>query len=132
MTDISKLSDTEVLELAGPYGPAIIGQELFDRAQKIRARGDDGKLGPAILDSDFAEKQAAKKAAAAPAEQTGDETAGSGGGNPKVPTWEGITLSGLKQLAMDKGVSYKPAQAKKKETLIALLEAAGVTPPPVE
>jgi hypothetical protein len=127
MTDISKLSDSQILELAGPYGPAIIGQELFDRAQKIRARGDDGKLGPAILDSDFAAKQAEKKAAETPAPDPADEPAP----KPTPGTWEGITLSGLKQLAMDKGVSYKPAQAKRKETLIAVLEAAGVTPPPV-
>jgi hypothetical protein len=119
------LSDTEILELAGPYGPGIIGQELFDRAQKIRSRGDDGKLGPALTDPDFAAKQAAKRAL----EPKPEPTEPKGDAPPKVATWEGVTVSGLKLLAQQRQVSYTPQQGKKRDTLIAVLEAAGVKPP---
>jgi hypothetical protein len=118
------LSDTDILELAGPYGPGIIGQALFDRAQSIRSRGDDGKLGPALLDSDFAAKQAAKRAAAAPpTDPTAPPPA------PPAPgSWDDITVSGLKLLAQEHGVSYKPRVARAE--LLEALIAAGVTPPP--
>jgi hypothetical protein len=51
--DYSKLSDTQILDLAGNLGPGIIGQELFDLASKIRTRTDNGRFGPALLDSDY-------------------------------------------------------------------------------
>jgi hypothetical protein len=126
--NLDNLSDTEILELAGPYGPGIIGQELFDRAQKIRSRGDDGKLGPALTDPDFSAKQAAKRAAEPQAKS--DAVPPKGDGEPKVATWDDITVSGLKMLAQQRQVSYTPAQGKTRASLIAVLEAAGVTPPP--
>lgn len=118
------LSDTEILELAGPYGPGLIGQALFDKAQSIRSRGDDGKLGPALLDSDFAAKQAAKKAAnAPPADPNAPPPA------PPVPgSWDDITVSGMKLLAQEHGVSYKSRVARAE--LLDALVAAGITPPP--
>lgn len=51
--DIAKLSDAQVLDLAGTLGPGIIGQELFDRAQEVRTATNDGKFGPALLDPDY-------------------------------------------------------------------------------
>lgn len=125
MTNYAHLSDADILTLAGPYGPALIGQELFDRAQAIKKRGDDGKLGPALMDPDYAAKQAAKKAASTPAPDPAAPAIA-----PPPGTWEGITMSGLKMLAQQKQVSYRPKVERSE--LIALLEGAGVTPPPAE
>lgn len=124
MTNYDDLSDTEILELAGPYGPGIIGKELFDRAAAIRNRGDDGKLGPAITDPNFAAKQAAKRAASTPPPDPADAPATTA----PVGTWAGITLSGAKKLAQENGVSYKPGV--KLEALLKLLTTAGIAPPP--
>lgn len=126
MKSLDQLSDSDILTLAGPYGPALIGQELFDRAQAIRKRGDDGKLGPALTDPHYAAKQAAAKTAApVPAPDPAATK------TPPVPgTWDGITLSGLKHLAMEKGVSYRPKVERAE--LLQALEAAGVTPPSAE
>lgn len=119
------LSDNEILELAGPYGPALIGQELFDKAQEIRARTNDGKFGPAIMDPHYAEKQAALKASAKAVSGSSDSS--DSGSTDDSDPWSSVTLSGAKQLAMDAGVSYAPGT--KKAVLIASLKAAGVNPP---
>jgi hypothetical protein len=119
------LSDAEILELAGPYGPALIGQELYDKAQEIRAQTGDGKFGPAIMDPDYDKKQKAlKKSAAATA---GASTADDSPPPDLSDPWSTVTLSGAKQLAMDAGVSYVPGT--KKAALIEALKTAGVTPP---
>lgn len=52
-SQIAKLTDAEVLSLAGGFGPAIIGQALFERAQEIRQRTDNGRFGPALVDPDY-------------------------------------------------------------------------------
>jgi hypothetical protein len=50
---LAELTTTEILELAGPYGPGMIGKELFDRAEEVRTTTSDGKYGPALLDPDY-------------------------------------------------------------------------------
>lgn len=49
---LDQLSDAEVLQLydGGRFGPAIIGQDLYDRASRLMAVSDNGRFGPAILD----------------------------------------------------------------------------------
>lgn len=45
-------------------GPAIIGQEMYDAAQKVVKETDSGRMGPAILmnEEEWAAQEAAKKA----------------------------------------------------------------------
>jgi hypothetical protein len=45
-------------------GPAIIGQEMYDAAQKVVKETDSGRMGPALLmnEEEFAVAEAAKKA----------------------------------------------------------------------
>jgi hypothetical protein len=52
---IDELSDAEVLQLydGGRFGPAIIGQELYERGSRILLATDNGRFGPAILDPDY-------------------------------------------------------------------------------
>lgn len=50
---LNELTTEEVLSLAGPFGPGMIGQELFDRAETLRTTTDGGKYGPALLDPDY-------------------------------------------------------------------------------
>lgn len=121
------LSDAEILELAGPYGPALIGQELYEKAQEIRAQTGDGKFGPAIMDSDYDKKQKALKKSAAATAKSGESTADDSPPPDSSDPWSTVTLSGAKQLAMDAGVSYAPGT--KKAALIKALKTAGVTPP---
>lgn len=47
--EVAKLSDDQVLELAGSFGPAIIGEHLHARAQTIQKDNPGGALGPAIV-----------------------------------------------------------------------------------
>ncbi|MCU1350613.1 MAG: hypothetical protein JWO56_3643 [Acidobacteria bacterium] len=51
---IDEMSDDQVLAEARGYGPSIIGQELFDRAQRIARVNPGGVLGPAIIGTDNA------------------------------------------------------------------------------
>lgn len=159
-TPIHLLSDAEVLELSGngTYGPGIIGQELFERATKIKAATNDGAFGPAITDPDFAAKQSAKRKAerrardqqaaaeeallkgTLPDHDRRDDGEGDEGGeagklpgdeppkDPPADPWHYTTLSGAKVLAQAAGVSYNPGI--KKQALIAKLQEAGVVPPP--
>lgn len=53
MTDYSKMSEADILTLAGGFGPGIIGHELYDLAQSIAIRTDNGQFGPALLDPDY-------------------------------------------------------------------------------
>jgi hypothetical protein len=115
------LSDSEVLALAGVYGPALIGQELYDKACEIRSRTGDGKFGPAIMDPHYAEKQAAAKAASVPASSESDSPV------DDSDPWSTVTRSGAKQLAIDAGISYAPNI--KTADLIETLKVAGVQPP---
>jgi hypothetical protein len=49
-------------------GPAIIGQEMHEAAQKVVKETDSGRMGPAILktNEEWEADQAAKKAESAP------------------------------------------------------------------
>jgi hypothetical protein len=125
---VARLSESEVLARAAGFGPAIIGEALHRRAKEIRERSDNGRLGPAITDPDYAAKQEAKRTAGA-VEVDSDDADGEkeeGSGDLKDP-WQWTTLSGAKQLAQTKGVSYAPRI--KRVDLIELLKAAGVEPP---
>ena len=44
------LSDQQVLDAVGHLGPGMVGRYLFERAEWIRARDAEGRLGPAMLD----------------------------------------------------------------------------------
>jgi hypothetical protein len=130
---VSDLSDAEVLELAGPFGPSIIGKDLYERAQSIAKRGDDGKLGPAITDPDYAYKLPAKKKTAAKESESTEETGSGDSENSTEETaggaWHHVSLSGLKIIAQNFGVSHKPRPTRAE--LIELLTVAKVAPPPV-
>lgn len=71
---IEDMTDTEVLDAAAGLGPAIIGQELYDRAQAVKKQNPDGHIGPAILATEpleaapLTEKKLAAAADAAGAE----------------------------------------------------------------
>lgn len=106
---LEKLSDGEVLELAGSFGPGIIGQELYERAQAIQKSNPGGIFGPAILDPNYGKDVKAAVAAA-------------------DPTWDDLTRADVAALATEHGVSFK-AKASRTSLIEALVEA-GITPPP--
>lgn len=140
---VAAMSDAEVLEQAGGFGPAIIGKILYERAASVRLTTNDGEFGPALTDPDYGKKEAAKRAerragnqAAAeeqallegklPDHDRRDEGEGDEEG-ATVDPWSFVTLSGAKMLAQHAGVSHKPGV--KRQALIAVLQKAGVTPP---
>lgn len=47
------LTDAQVLDLAGPCGPGIIGQYLFERAEWVKVHNPLGAMGPDALDRKF-------------------------------------------------------------------------------
>lgn len=144
---VAAMSDAEVLEQAGGFGPAIIGKILYERAASVRLTTNDGEFGPALTDPDYGKKEAAKRAerragnqAAAeerallegklPDHDRRDEGEGDEEGTTDTrDPWSATTLSGAKMLAQHAGVSHKPGI--KKQALIAQLKAAGVVPPPL-
>lgn len=75
MKAVADMTDAEILAAAGPYGPGVVGQDLFDAAQAIRARPGEGRFGPALLggtpDADAAVEQAHAEASAAHADAAG-------------------------------------------------------------
>lgn len=127
MSDIDRLSDTEVLAMAGTMGPGVIGQELYDRAARVREATDNGRFGPAILATSppakplpaaLAPAVAVAAPGAPPAAASVDEDA----------NWDALTKSGAKMLAQQHGVEYPPVSGR--PAIIGLLKAAGVKPPP--
>lgn len=131
---LDKMSDAKILELAAGYGPGIIGQAHFDRAAALRTATDDGRLGPALVDPDYARKQAALRGQEVADEETDDEARdeervallAAGSGDTSDP-WTFVTLSGAKMLAQQHNVSYPPRV--KRDALVAALKDAGVAPP---
>jgi hypothetical protein len=107
---LEKLSDGEILELAGGFGPAIIGQELYERAQRIQRTNPGGLFGPAILDPDYAAKQEALKIG--PAIRI-----------PDFAEWDQFTRKRLSQLCAEHEVSHK-ANATKVQLIEALVAAS--------
>lgn len=108
---IGKLTDGEVLELAGNFGPAIIGQELHDRAAEIQRTNPGGAFGPAILDPNYGKDVKA-------AVEASD------------PKWDHLSRADVAALADVHQVSYKARASR--TSLIELLTAAGVVPPAVD
>lgn len=106
---LDELSDAEALALAGHYGPGIIGQELYERAEAIRIATDNGKFGPALLDPNYNAKDV--KAAIAASD----------------PTWDHLSRADVAALADVHGISYKAKASR--TSLIELLTAAGIVPP---
>lgn len=97
---VSKLSDQEVLEQAGDYGPGIIGQELYERAQQIKRDNPQGQFGPALLgDGEDAKKKATPRAGRKAAEkkdadaQEGDEGEKEPGGMVAVADKKNATIT---------------------------------------
>lgn len=77
---IAAMTDDEVLAAVGPCGPGIVGQDLFDRAQRIAKRNPAGIYGPGIV-GDTNEEDPPK-----PDKRTVDK--GTGTGAAKVPSRE--------------------------------------------
>ena len=111
---LDDLSDGEVLELAGGFGPGIIGKELYDRAQQIQSTNPGGLYGPAVLDPDYAAKQEAKKNG--PAVRIAD-----------FAKWDQMTRKQLASLCAEHEISHKSGATKVE--LIELLDEAGVELP---
>lgn len=107
---LDQLSDAECLELSGNLGPGIIGQELFDRANKIRTTTDNGKFGPALLDPFYGRPADQVKAAL-----DADE-----------PEWDDLSRADAAALADTHNVSYR-ARATRAQIVAALI-AVGVKP----
>lgn len=144
---VDAMSDAEVLELTnnGAFGPGLVGKPLAERAKHVMLTTGDGQFGPAIIDPDYAAKQAAKRAGGAkeralsqvpgggvssePVDEGDGDEVGGAGDDADLDPWRATTLSGAKLLAQKAGVSYKPGI--KKQPLIAKLKEAGVIPPPV-
>lgn len=130
------LSDADVLEKSGygRFGPAIIGQPLYDRARKILRSTGGGIFGPAITDPEFAARDRARRRLpddAIGVEQRIVNLAAEGvrGGANETPSedaWQRVTLSGAKLLAKQYGITHGRA---KREEIIEQLKAAGVVPP---
>jgi hypothetical protein len=120
--ELEKLPPTTLLERAGKMGPAIIGRPLHYLAAQVRTTTDEGKLGPAIIDPHYHEKELARRDAAAVAgerderrttedlELAIDPDSPIDPSNLKDPRnpWTYVTLSGAKQLAITNNVSYTP------------------------
>lgn len=96
------LSDEEVLEQAGNFGPGIIGQELYDRACEVRKRTSGGLFGPAIV---------------------GDKTASA----LEADAWEDWTRAEMLAFARDASTEIKGTATRAE--IIAALAAAGLEPP---
>jgi hypothetical protein len=140
---VAGLTDEQVLKETnhGKYGPGIVGKPLAARAATLLTGTAGGRFGPAIVDPEYARKQAAAKLAA-PATEGDDDTEDGEDDDiepegdvdptnlkdPRNP-WSYVTLSGAKVLAQQAQVSHKP-NLKRKE-LIAILQEAQVVPPPV-
>lgn len=90
---ISEMSDSEVLEAAGNYGPAIIGKELFERAQKIQKENPDAKFGPAFIDDPAEARKLKKQRAreAAKATESATTTAETPASTTTTPSVPGLT-----------------------------------------
>ena len=48
-----EMADDQVLEYVGPFGPAVIGDYLFERAEWIRVHNPRGHLGPSAMSEVF-------------------------------------------------------------------------------
>ncbi len=103
-----RLTDQQVLDRVGPLGPALVGQELYDRAQEIRKRTNDGVLGPAIVGS-----------APTPPAST-----------PDVAGWEGFQRNTLLKIARVHNLDVKSNYTR--DELEDALIAAGIEPPDPE
>jgi len=133
---VAKLTDDQVLALAGPCGPSLIGAPLAERAaavQKNRVVGTGVEqliVGPALIDPNYNLRD--KTAPAVPAAPTGAVTPPLGGvteATEPADPWAHVSKSGMKELAKAKKVKVAPNASK--AVLQAALEAAGVAPPPV-
>lgn len=147
---VAALSDAEVLQLSGngKYGPGLIGKALADRSSKIIKATGGGAFGPAITDPNYADKQRALRERRAGDQDAAAEQALLDGTLPEADRrtlfegpvdlanlhdprnpWTYVTLSGAKVLAQTANISHVPRI--KRADLIAELQAANVTPPPV-
>lgn len=130
---VDRIPDTDVLERVKGMGPAIVGYDLFERAEYVRERTNNGVFGPALTDPDYGKKEAARIAAARAARERAKagvadepESAVAVAVSDADP-WSFITISGAKMLAQQHGVSYQPRV--KRAVLIDALKLAGVQPP---
>lgn len=48
---VDEMTDSEVLAIVGDMGPAFVGAELHERAERIRRDNPGGVLGPAFVDT---------------------------------------------------------------------------------
>jgi len=125
---LDELWDSEVLQLAGVYGPSIISQELYDRAQKIQKTNPGGVFGPAILKADYFQSQSPPTPSPAP-KPAEEESADASGDDPSGGPWHSYSIKDLQKIAQQEGVSHKPKASR--DDLISALEEAGVQPPPI-
>jgi len=127
---IDQLTDQEVLQLANGFGPSIISQELYDRAQQIQKTNPGGAFGPAILKADFFPSQSPPPSPAPSTTDTTDTTSTTGAQTSSASDpWHSFSQKDLTKIAQQEGVSYKPKASR--DDLISALDAAGVAPPPV-
>lgn len=100
------MTDAEILQKAGhgKFGPALIGQDLFEVASDIMARTAGGRFGPAIANTSVALETV----------------------SPEV--WEGWRRNALLAIAREHELPVKANWSR--DALADALAAAGVTPPP--
>jgi hypothetical protein len=124
---LDELSDVEALALANGFGPSIISQELYDRAQEIQKKNPGGVYGPAILDPNHFPSSAPPAEAPAGAESPAHLPA-----NPATASddpWHSFSQKDLVKIAQQENVSHKGKASR--DDIIAALEGAGVQPPPI-
>lgn len=134
---VDTLSDDQVLTLAGPCGPTLIGKALAERAAEVRKNrvigtGVEGLIvGPAIADPDYHEKQLAAKARAArQGEQDPQAKANKQAVRQHEDPWHHVSLSGLKALSKEHKLPVETGEGSRAR-MVAALEAKKVAPPPV-
>jgi len=150
---LDQLSDQEVVQMAGNFGPSVISAELFARAQEINKTNPGGAFGPSVLNPNYfpsSTPASQQPSAVDPSQQSGQSgqsgsgasgSGASGSGaqplppgqyeasaNPSDP-WSAYSNKDLQKIAQQEGVSYKPKASR--DDLIAALDNAGVQAPPV-
>lgn len=59
------LTDAQVLDMVGVYGPGFIGAYLFERAEWVRQHNPNGAMGPDAVGKEYVPSEAAMQDLAA-------------------------------------------------------------------
>lgn len=112
---MSTWTDEELLAVKH-FGPAIIGQEMYEAAQAVAVATKDGIFGPALLASDpIVPAPIVEKPAPAPVKSDPEPPA-------TPPALDTLSYQALRSMAAERGLKFE--SSPNRQTLVAALEAA--------